>query len=192
MYIHIFFHSGIPCPSWANANTLNKGTRRPDLLEGDGTLERELLGNRQADIVAYLCTLLVEAGGYFSIENPHNSYVFKYAKIAALADITSTYTMLFDYCQYGLRPPGASGIEFTRKRTLLWTNLIDLLSLHKMCPGPSPSHVHVNAWGCAWVNGRSVHRATAAGRYPLPSAQAWAQQVAQEIRRRWPIHLCQC
>ena len=177
--VYFYMHFGIPCKSWGPAARLNKCTRSGDCPGGDGSLERELLGNRLADVVGQLCQLLIDNGGYYSIENPAGSYLFKYAPICRLIG------QLFNFCQcaYGLVLPGAQQHHYCRKNTSILSNLPELVILQLSCPGISATHVHDVAWGSRKLDGRTVSLARSAGAYPPNLCMAWAQAVAAAWKR---------
>ena len=81
-------HFSICCGGWGKANTMNGGTRshsHPEVGQGGRTvLDREHLANAQARIVVDLCKLLHSLGCYFTIENPHDSFLWHSAVLCEL------------------------------------------------------------------------------------------------------------
>ena len=66
-----YWHLGIPCDSFSIANVnMNAGTRSSDLPEGNGSLAREILGNELLSRGLRVIRALVDAGNYWSVENP--------------------------------------------------------------------------------------------------------------------------
>ena len=134
-----YLHFGTPCSSWGPAGRLDRGTRSKTRPEWDGPLPREAMGNHQADQTAKLCQALVKVNGCFSIKNPAGSY-FLYSPIADLGRAASCYLVRFCQCAYGLRFPRGKKNEFCQKNTYLFTNMKELRSLERKCPGISASH----------------------------------------------------
>ena len=151
---YIYLHFAIPCKTWGAAGRPNCGTRCKDLLEGWNPFPREREANLQADLVAFLVVLQILAGGFFSIENPHESYLFNYKAFADLMKHYPLYKFDLDQCLFGLRPLGAAADEYVRKRITLLTNTANLRSLAGRCAGPAVSHRHVWAWGQLKSRGR--------------------------------------
>ena len=81
-----YIHFGLPCKGWANANTLNGGTRRQCFPLGiPPILEREALSNTQGSYVVELCEELMRAGGWFSIENPMGEFLLGFSRVREVA-----------------------------------------------------------------------------------------------------------
>jgi len=197
---YYYIHFGMPCSSFSLLQNLNKGTRTSLRPEGDGSLDRERLGNRLADAVCLLCRAQHEIGGYFSIENPRSSFLWKYAPVRDLFQFCGSVS--FDQCMYGLVPPNlmfppkptatsnststvrqphsnSSVCERIKKPTLLLTNLKALDVLERRC---DKSHQHVACMGSVKtaLGWRSV--AKEAGAYPLSLCKPWAAAVARSCR----------
>ena len=136
------------------------------------------MGNRLADIVAELCELLIDGGGFYSIENPVGSYLFLYKPIQRLS-ARAGRLVNFSQCAYGLILPGARAQHYCRKNTSILTNLSELVILQLSCPGVSATHIHDVAWGSRKLEGGTVSLARSAGAYPPELCKAWAQAVAQ-------------
>ena len=172
-----YLHFGTPCSSWGPAGRLNHGTRNKNTPEGDCSLKRETLGNLQAEQIAQLCRALIKVNGHFSIENPAGSYLFDFKAIHDLASLTPCYMVKFCQCACGLRFHGGAKNEYCRKNTYVFTNMKELRNLERGCPGVSDTHVHSHAWGSMKIKGKSVNRASLAGRYPEGLCSEWARQV---------------
>ena len=182
-----YMHFGITCSPWAGANTLNNGTRRKHCPEGDGTLERERAGNRQADRVVELCILGAKHGTHFSIENPHGSHLFMYSSILHLLSTVQCFEAIFDQCRFGLTLEDALGVGACRKRTKIIGSFADLTELSGLCRS---GHMHIWAWGSQKTKaGRSVERAQLAGRYPDGLCSALVATVVAGVARGAPT-LC--
>jgi len=159
----VYTHFGIPCSSWGPLSRSNNGTRSKSCPAGDGTLARENTGNQEADFVAELCVLLASVGGFWSIENPQSSYLFHYAPILSLFELSDAQIVHFDQCMYGLRPPLPGPNEYTYKATSVLSNIPSFQQLHRRC---TRLHDHCIAQGVRHVEGRPVSLAKYAGAYP--------------------------
>ena len=98
-----YTHFGFPCSSFSSLWGLSGGTRRKGNEEGDGTDEKEIIGNRLAKVTADLCWRLRRKGGHFSIESPKGSYAWGYTPFSHLLAVG--FYVEFDQCMYGLVPP---------------------------------------------------------------------------------------
>ena len=176
-----YIHFGITCTSWGPAARRNGGSRTLERPEGDGSRDKEILGNLQADRVAMICCMLVTFGYHYSIENPHSSYLWKYPSIRRLYEHHNSVFATLDQCAFGLQLPGAPKNTFCRKSTSILSNLTQIATLSKRCPGFSTCHQHEEAWGSRTVNGRSVKLCRAAGTYPRNLCQEWARVAMQSV-----------
>ena len=93
-----YIHMGTPCGSWGPLSRSNRGSRTKERPQGQLVLERELLGNKQADLTALLARALLAEKAYYSIEDPFTSYLFLYEPIAALSRAGACYMIRFDQC----------------------------------------------------------------------------------------------
>ena len=172
----IYLALGTPCSSWSILSRRNN-TRTQELPGGTGCDEKERIANEQAIATARLCQLITLYGGFFSIENPKTSLLFRFEPIARLFELSNARLVSFDQCAYGLQLPGSRSHEFCKKATSILTNVEALDSLERRCPGRSPHHVHQYAQGSIKVNGKSASASAAAGAYPPKLCAAWAQAV---------------
>ena len=124
-----------------------------------------------------MCERLVSVKGFYSIENPAGSYIFKYSPVLQLSKLSDSWLINFAQCVYGLQLPGASAHAYCRKNNSLLTNMIALRVLAAKCPGISKFHRHEIAWGSKKVNGKVVKLAASAGKYPVSLCEHWAQAV---------------
>ena len=101
----------MPCSSFPRLQNLNGGARTTSCPAGDGTLDREILGNKLADVVSLLCRALHDVGCYFSIENPRFALSRLYTPVCDLVDIS--FDVDFDQSMFGLAPPhvGVSQVQ---------------------------------------------------------------------------------
>ena len=67
-------HFGIVCSSWTVLNRfLNGGTRMREKPAGNGTLHREIVGNKQANFMFLLIDVLRESRILYNVGNPESS-----------------------------------------------------------------------------------------------------------------------
>ena len=111
--VFFYFHFGTLCGSFSTVNNLNGGTRTRSRPEGDGPVEREVIGNVLAFAIARLCSLLIGTGAYFSIENLASSRLWW---LVCISNLDGFYVD-FSQCMYGLVPPGpqSSDIRLLKK-----------------------------------------------------------------------------
>lgn len=176
--VYYYVHFGLPCSSFSLLQNLNGGTRTALHPEGDGSLERENIGNRLAKTVARLCRLLHSNGAYFSIENPKTSRAWQFGPIARLP---SSVDVIIDQCEYNLTPPHESSQSNVKikKPTKIKTNLHCLLQLSRAC---TKSHEHYPCYGSVKTAQGWVSVARAAGNYPVELCTEWARLVASSIQ----------
>ena len=162
-----YCHFALPCSSWGRANQLNGGTRSVLHPEGSSSpLEREVLGNFQAELVVDICILINACHAFFTIENLADSHFWRSKFFAKLKKSCDVHVVDFCQCAYGLRLPGAPRGVFCRKCTRVASNDPRIVSLARRCPGVSASHRHEHAWGSRKVRGTTIKLAAAAGAYP--------------------------
>ena len=172
---YFYVHFGMPCSSYSILQALNGGTRCSEHPEGDGSLDRENVGNTLARRVARLCRALHDSGCYFSIENPRSSWLWKFSPIARLSNIS--LDVQFDQCEYQLTPPHLSSHLniHIKKPTTLRSNLSILQSLSRKCSG---LHKHFHCRGSVKTAAGWVSVSKAAGAYPDSLCEQWASLVA--------------
>ena len=85
---------------------------------------------------------LLKVGGFHSIENPFDSYLWLSENIVALTNASKSYNVSFDQCQYNLKSPGGLNCDYVKKRTKILSNIPSIISLYTTCPGTSSSHQH--------------------------------------------------
>ena len=171
----IYYHFGIDCSSFSRVNVnLNAGTRTKACPSGDGSLERELLGNALAKFVLKFCLELCRLGHHWSIENPTSSFLWQLAGFRKLARMKGVHKVRFCQCEYGLHFPDDPK-TFCRKDTIILTNINELESLSIMCSG---NHQHTRAIGSVKTSKGWVSRTKLAGQYPKKLCSSWAQAIA--------------
>ena len=180
-----YIHLGITCTTWGNAGRLNGGTRRKGAPYGNGSLTREVEANSEMLLVVELCLEAAKHECYFSIENPADSYLFETREMMELSRVTQSVYIRFDQCCYGLNFADSTKYQFCKKPTCVLTNASSLRQLSRACPGTSPAHGHVHAWGAMKASdvpkGMPLKRAAAAGAYPPALCKTWARSIRQQL-----------
>jgi hypothetical protein len=149
--------------------------------EGNGTLQREITANLQVERMCKLLSALMYAGGYFTLENPHSSYIFSFGAMLPIRSRHDVFLYSFDQCRFGMQLPGAESHTFCRKRTSILTNIPCLRVLEGFCEGISSRHQHEACWGTRKVGGKNVNLCAAAGLYPTKLCNSIAGCVHQHI-----------
>eukprot|EP00438_Fugacium_kawagutii_P030304 Skav204412 [mRNA] locus=scaffold398:166413:168713:- [translate_table: standard] len=166
-----FWHFGLPCSSFSIMQNMNKGTRTASQPAGNGSLDRELLGNELLRRTVHLCRLLHEAGSFFTIENPHTSWVWSMPEIRALGNLTGAKKVGLDQCCYGLKIPDSEHKwGLAKKGTFFFGTLPNLENLAAKC---THDHAHVPVIGGVKVRGKWQKRSSLAGAYPQPLCTAY-------------------
>ena len=153
----------------------------PDLNHRDKITVR--IANAVTNNTFKVITAFCRAGVHVSVENPHNSLLWRCKAYQKWAATFNVHEVVVDYCQFG---------EPYRKRTRLVTwgpgmqSHSFLVALARRCPGVCANHGHVNLSG--WrprVDGdiapeMRTTKGTAA--YPLTLCETWADVVANHCR----------
>jgi len=166
--IIMFLAFGTPCSSWSILARRNNSrtTHNPggDLLD-----EKELIANKQAELTAWLCKILYHRGGYFTIENPATSLLFRFGPICELGDLPGVQLTTLDQCAYGLHLPGTPQHFFCKKTTSVLSNVEGISKVCARCPGRSLVHQHHHAQGTLKVDGnyQSFSCSWSLSRWPL-------------------------
>ena len=167
------WHFGLPCGSFSLMQNMNGGTRSASCPEGNGTLERELVGNLLAVRTFELCSILHANGSFFTIENPLTSHVWNLKRLRQLVAETRAEFVKFDQCMYGLKIPLTNNTwGLAKKATYLLGTLPGIDQFACKC---DRSHEHVQVIGGVKVGGCWTRRSTLAGRYPLKLCQKYHQ-----------------
>ncbi len=186
----MYLHFGTPCSNWSSLSHLNGSSRTTLVPAGIRPLcYREHRSLQQVDRMCVLCFLLHIRNGYFTIENPRESLMFRSSPFVLLTELVTLSCALVDQCQYDLRPPGPAAHEFIRKSTKIYGNFRRIESISRTCPGKSSQHEHVHALGSRKVadetgHVKSVSVAIWASRYPAELCDAIARCVAEEWTAR--------
>ena len=177
-----YLHFGLPCKGWGPANRLNGGTRSAQFPDGASEcLPRESLANFQGNYVCELCAELDAVGGFFTIENPWSSDVWRSSPFSRLRDVVNIFLIPLDQCAFGHQLPKASQFAFCMKATGLAANFPEIKEMSIRCPGLSAFHPHDVAWGSRKVSGTCLSLAKAAGRYPRKLCAALARVMRIKI-----------
>ena len=102
--------------------------------------------------------------------NPADSYLFETRELTDLTTRSRSFLIRLDQCAFGLKFADSNPTQSCKKPTCILTNMNCLNKLSHRCPGPSPAHEHVHAWGAMKAKdvpaGSPLKRAAAAGAYP--------------------------
>jgi hypothetical protein len=173
-----YVHFGCPCTTFSVLRCLTISTRTKQNPEGNGSRPDEIEANQLLFQVCLLCAELVASGGFFSIENPRNSFLWKMPCVLALDGLAGQ--VVFDQCEFGLRLPGNPGEKrlFLKKPTTILSNVPGLESLSRHC---KLDHAHGRCMGSCRVEGKSMLVSKFAGAYPPQLCSAWASVVARSL-----------
>ncbi len=161
---HQIWHFGMPCSSFSLMQNMNQGTRNKSQPEGDGSLQRELIGNELARRTIYLCMILYKHGNFFTIENPRTSLAWHLKELRHLESLDRVSTVDFDQCEYGLKIPDVEGKDgLAKKATRVLGNLPHLSMLSRQC---CANHQHVQVIGGVRTSSGWKRRSELAGAYP--------------------------
>ena len=118
------WHFGLPSASFSVLQHSNKGTRRWDRPEGDGSVERERLGNELLRRTCFLIDILEKHNNYWTLENLLSSYIWYMPQLVKKLDPDSESHAQFDQYSDGLRIRGDMGHpEPCKKPTRMIGNL---------------------------------------------------------------------
>lgn len=158
------WHFGLPCGSFSILQHSNHGTRRKGIPQGDGSLLREVIGNKILNRTLKLISILEKAGNYWTLENPRSSYVWLMPGIAEKLENPNYREAIMHQCAYGLRLKGTDGTYGPcKKHTRFFGNLPGLETLEKYCKCRQP---HVHAVGGVRTSRGWMRRSELAGHYP--------------------------
>lgn len=158
------WHFGMPCSSFSILQGLNQGTRTKLTPQGNGVLEREIMGNELLHRTVYLCELLWKHNSFFTIENPKSSYAWHMPAMIALLKRSKAEVVFLDQCEYGLQIPDPEGnLGLARKSTAFCGNMPRLSRLARSC---KCDHQHVQVIGGIKTKNGWQKRSVLAGAYP--------------------------
>ena len=157
------WHFATPCSSFSLLQNLNGGTRPKQRPQGDGSLDRENIGNELLRRSLVLIRLLAKGGDTWSLENPGTSYLFHMPSVKQLTSRVSVDVAILDQCMFGLRFQGAPRSTRIRKYTRVVGN-IDLSSLGLRC---NRKHDYDQVIGSILTKAGWQQRSALAAVYPL-------------------------
>ena len=174
-----WLHMAPPCRSFSRARRRDRWARvrklrshsKPEGLEPKNALVME--ANLLAARTAQLATLQHKVNGWFSIENPANSFIWLLKSMTRVAKNQTVNKVVGDQCMFGG--------EYV-KPTLWLTNAPHLNILAKRCPG-LPKHVHEKLVGFTknfW--GESVFKTSLAAEYPQGLCEELAKSYSLELK----------
>ena len=180
-----FIHCGTPCNTFSSARKSDGGPpplRDQAHPEGLPDLHHELWlqalqGNLFVERTVEACSLVVQMGGNFSIENPEFSLIWCTAQMQRLQQQARAWIVVFDQCAWG-----APSV----KPTSLMVTHAQLDVLHRRCPG---NHRHEKLKGKVFSPqfGRVVFRTKLAQEYPWRMCEQIA--VAVQLIMSDPLQL---
>lgn len=143
--------------------------------QGDGSLEREVIGNKLLTRTLILIDILERAGNLWTLENPRSSYVWLMPGLVEKFGNPLYKEAVMHQCAYGLRLKGPDGVYGPcKKHTRFFGNLPNLETLEKHCKCHQ-SHVH--AVGGVKTNQGWKKRCELAGHYPQALCQKYASLI---------------
>ena len=117
--------------------------------------------------------LVVQSGAWFTVENPHASYLWHLPAVRRLVDQVGAFPVVMDQCMFGLgSPPRVLPKEIWRKRTLFLASDPAFKRLARAC---CKNHSHTPIVGSLKVLGRSQLRSSVAAAYPAKLCAEYAQ-----------------
>ena len=171
------WHFGIPCGSFSTLQHSNKGTRRKDIPEGNGTMLREVLGSEILRRTIKLIDILEKHNNHWTVENPASSYLWLLPSVKAKVDNSKNCLVHIDQCCYGLKLLDDNGVLGPcKKPTKFLGNLSSLKNLEARC---QCDQNHVHAVGGVRTKQAWKRRSELAGHYPLKLRNAYAKMLNQ-------------
>jgi hypothetical protein len=169
-------HFGIPCqtltfariPQLRNAQFVEG---LPDLSMRNADLVK--IGNQLVNFTVLACVALHSVGGYFSVENPLRSWLWKMHEIGELLSTEGVATVLVLFRNFG--------VPF-HKPTLFLHNMPTLGRLQEpVCPWVGPTAV---LRGLTEFKGALVFRTKLAEAYPPALGKRYAQLLSEALKVR--------
>ena len=125
-----FLHLGVPCTTFSAAL---RGAARMRSVACPVGPEEEVDKIRKANFLVRqsvkLCVLMEKLGGWWSIENPLGSLLWRMPEVVCLSE--RAFRVCYDACQFGANIPGEGPFM---KPSLLLTNAPWLRCLGRRCP----------------------------------------------------------
>lgn len=171
------WHFGLPCGSFSILQHSNKGTRRKDNPQGNGTLLREVIGNEILRRTLKLIEILEKSGNHWTMENPASSYLCLMPEVKTKIDNPKNFLVHIDQCCYGLKLLDEDGVLGPcKKPTKFLGNISVLKNLESRCQCVGG---HVHAVGGVKTKQGWKRRSELAGHYPLKLCNAYAKMLRQ-------------
>ena len=171
------WHFGLPCGSFSILQHSNKGTRRKDNPQGNGTLLREVIGNEILRRTLKLIEILEKSGNHWTMENPASSYLWLMPEVKTKIDNPKNFLVHIDQCCYGLKLLDEDGVLGPcKKPTKFLGNISVLKNLESRCQCVGG---HVHAVGGVKTKQGWKRRSELAGHYPLKLCNAYAKMLRQ-------------
>ena len=170
------WHFGLPCCSFSVLQHSNGGTRRRSSPQGDGSLERERVGNEILRRTMCLIDILEAHSNWWTLENPDSSYAWWMPKLKSKLSKPPVEYVVLDQCAYGLRLLGENNkYGPCKKCTRFAGSLPGLVGLGKRCTCRQP---HVHAVGGVRTKNGWKRRSELAGHYPGALSRQYANLVS--------------
>ena len=181
------WHFGFAFSSFSVLMHANKGTRRWNRPEGDGSLETERLDNEVLCRICKLIDILQKHNSYWTLDSPSSSYLWGMQQLLKKFNFHSGCHAEFDQCSYGLRIKDGNGSMLPcQKPTIIIGNLPGLSSLSKQCQCQDS---HVRAVGGVRTPAGWKCRSELAGHFPIKLCDAYAhlatKVLCSDIRMQW-------
>ena len=181
------WHFGLPCCSFSVLQHSNGGTRRRTSPQGDGSLERERVGNEILRRTMCLIDILEAHNNWWTLENPDSSYAWWMPRLKNKLIKPPVEYVVLDQCAYGLRLLGENNkYGPCKKCTRFAGSLPGLVGLGKRCTCRQP---HVHAVGGVRTKNGWKRRSELAGHYPGALSQQYANLVSLAL---WPARVWCC
>ena len=176
------WHFGLPCGSFSILQHSNGGTRRVTCPEGDGSLPREVLGNKLLERTLILIDSLEKHGNFWTLESPASSYAWRMPGLKERMSDGKHLIALLHQCACGLKLKDSEGKWGPcKKHTRFLGNLPTLPELSRMYHCHS-KHVHA-VEGVRTPEGWK-RRSKLAGHYPYALCHKYAT-LAGRILPPW-------
>ena len=187
-----WLHTAPPCKTFSRARRRDqyakarqlRSAQRPEGLEPKTWRVKE--ANVLASRAAQLSLLQWKVGGWFSLENPENSYIWLYGPVKRLLQLEGVKLFKGDQCAY-------MG-EFVKPTGWL-SNAPFMRIVEKRCPG-KPTHVHEPLIGFTVdFYGNKVFKTSLAAEYPqglcIELAKAYVRELKVTQRRpdSWELRI---
>jgi hypothetical protein len=169
-----YLHLGTPCTTFSSAlrgRARKRSVRDP--VGPEATDPKIATANLLVRRSVELCRLLSRLGGFWSVENPGTSLLWRFPEIVSLA--CNGFYVRFDACAYGAQIAGEGRF---RKRTRLLTNMGKLRLLERRCNCAEP---HVILAGQTKTKQGWRSRTALASEYSHGLCRRWADLARDHL-----------